>query len=63
MCGSVVGAVVLLVLPQVQLVLEPVEASRAVVGPVVPVFAAVGDEVGALAECLATYLAHMGLLT
>ena len=59
---SAVGAVVLLVLPQVHFVLEAVETVRTAVGPVVLVFAAVGDEVGALAECLPTYLAHMGLL-
>lgn len=60
---SAVGAVVLLVLPQVHFVLEAVEAARAAVGAVVPVFAAVGDEVGALAERLPTYLTHMGLLS
>ena len=43
--------------------LETVEAARAAVGPVVPVFTAVGDEVGALAECLPTYLTHMGFLS
>lgn len=57
-----VGAVVLLVLPQVHLVLEAVEAARTAMGPVVPVFTAVGDKVGALAECLPTYLTHVGLL-
>lgn len=60
---SVVGAVVLLVLPQVHLLLEAVEAAGAAVGPVVPVFAAVGDEVGALAECLPTDHTHVGLLS
>lgn len=55
-------AVVLLVLPQVHFVLEAVEAAGTAVGPVVRVFTAVGDEVGALAECLPTYLTHMGLL-
>ena len=60
---SAVGTVVLLVLPQVQFVLEAVEAAQAAVRPVVPVFSAVGDEVGALAECLPTYLTHMGLLS
>ena len=59
---SAVGAVVLLVLPQVHFVLEAVEAAKTAVGPVVPVFTAVGDEVGALAECLPTYLTHMRLL-
>lgn len=59
---SAVGAVVLLMLPQVHFVLEAVEAVRTAVGPVVPVFTAVGDEVGALAERLPTYLTHMGLL-
>lgn len=59
---SAVGAVVLLVLPQVHFVLEAVEAARTAVGSVVPVFTAVGDEVGALAECLPTYLTHMRLL-
>lgn len=43
--------------------LEAVEAARTAVGPLVPVFTAVGDEVGALAEGLPTYLTHMGLLT
>ena len=51
----------LLVLPQVHFVLEAVVAERAAVGPVIPVFSAVGDEVGTLAECLATYLTHMRL--
>lgn len=60
---SAVGAVVLLVLPEVHFVLEAVEAAWTVVGPVIPVFTAVGDEVGALAERLSTYLTHMGLLT
>lgn len=63
MSGSAAGAVVLLVLPQVHFVLEAVEASRAAVRPVVAVFTAVGDEVGALAERLSTYLAHMGLFS
>lgn len=60
---SAVGAVVLLVLPQVHFVLEAVEAARTAVGPVVPVFTTVGDEVGALAERLPTYLTHMRLLS
>lgn len=59
---SAVGAVLLLVLPQVHFMLEAVKASWAAVGPVIPVLSAVGDEVGALAECFATYLTHVGLL-
>lgn len=42
--------------------LEAVKALWAAVGPVIPVLSAVGDEVGALAECFATYLTHVGLL-
>lgn len=61
-CPEVVGAVVLLVLPQVHFVLEAVKAARTAVGPLVPVFTAVGDEVGALAECFPTYVTHVGLL-
>lgn len=53
----------LLVLPQVHFVLEAVEASRAAVRPVVAVFAAVGDEVGALAESFPTHLADVRFLT
>lgn len=63
LCQSAVGAVVLLVLPQVHFVLEAVEAVRAAIRPVVPVFTAVGYEVGALAECFSTYLTHMRLLS
>lgn len=60
--GSVVGAVLLLVLPEVHFLLKAEGAARTGVGPVAPVFAAVGDEVGALAEGLSTYLTHVGLL-
>lgn len=59
---SAVGAVLLLVLPEVPTLLEAVVAARTAVGPVVHVFPAVGDEVGALAERLPTYLTHVGLL-
>lgn len=58
-----IDTVVLLMLPQVHFLLEAVKAARAVVGPVVPVFTAVGDEVGALAECLPAYVTHMGFLS
>lgn len=60
---SAVDTVVLLVLPQVHFVLEAVEAAKTAVGPVVPVFTAVGDEVGALAESFAAHLAHVWFLT
>lgn len=43
--------------------LEAKEAARTAVGALVPVLAAVCDEVGALAEGFATYLTHVGLLT
>lgn len=59
---SAAGAVVLLVLPQVHFLLEAVVAESAAVGPVVSVLSAVCDEVGALAECFAAYLANMRLL-
>lgn len=54
---------VFLVLFQVHFALEAVEAVRAVIGLVPAVFTAVGDEVRALTEGLATHLAHMWLLT
>lgn len=60
---SAVGAVLLLVLPQVHFVLEAVKASWAAVGPVIPVLSAVGDEVGALAESFTAHLTHMRFLT
>lgn len=53
----------LLVLLQVKLVLEAKEAASTAVGALIPVLAAVCDEVGALAEGFPTYLAHMRLLT
>ena len=58
-----IDTVVLLMLPQVHFLLEAVKAARAVVGPVIPVFTAVGDEVGALAECPPAYVTHMGFLS
>lgn len=60
--GSAVGAVVLLVLPKLVSVLETVEAARTPVRPLVPVLAAVRDEVGALAERSSTYVTHVRLL-
>lgn len=54
---------VLLVLPQVHFVLEAVVAAKTAVRPVVLVFTAVGDEVGALAERLTAYLTHVRLLS
>lgn len=59
---SAESAVMLLVLPQVHFVLEAAGTAGAAVGPVVPVFPAVSDEVGALAERLAADLTHVRLL-
>lgn len=53
----------LLVLLQVKLILEAKEAVRTAVGTLIPVLAAVCDEVGALAEGFSTYPTHMRLLT
>lgn len=50
-------------LPECQLGLEAKVASGAVVGPLPDVFAAVCDEVGALAERFATHMADVRLLT
>lgn len=50
-------------LPERQLGLEAEAAVRAVVGPLPAVLATVCDEVGALAEGLATHTAYMGLFT
>lgn len=52
----------LLMLSQLSFLLEAVVAARTAVGPVVAVFTAVSDEVGALAERLPTYVTHMRLL-
>lgn len=62
-CRSLASAVMLLVLLQVKLVLEAKEAASTAVGALIPVLAAVCDEVGALAEGFPTYLTHMRLLT
>ena len=42
----------------VHYVLVAFEVARMVMGPVVLVFTAVGDEVGTLAECFPTILCH-----
>lgn len=60
--GSVEGAVMLLVLLQVHFVMEAVVTAAAAVRPVVSVFPAVSDEVGALAESLAADLTYMRFL-
>ena len=49
--------------PEVHLPLEALPTQVAAKGLEACVLAAVGDEVGALAECLATHLALVGLLT
>lgn len=49
--------------PEIHLPLEALPAQITAERLKACVFAAVGDEVGALAECLATHLALVGLLT
>lgn len=49
--------------PEIHFPLEALPAQVTAKGFETCVFAAVGDEVGALAECLATHLALVGLLT
>lgn len=49
--------------PEIHLPLEALPTQITAEGFEACVFATVGDEVGALAECLATHLALVGLLT
>ena len=57
-----ISALRLSVALQVHPALEAVLTAGAAERPVAAVLPAVGDEVGALAECLPTYLTHVGLL-